>query len=259
MSDRLVVHAHVPGSGSSTLNNNVFFRSFTRGETMLAYGENHCHAARLCGCASTETTNMLDRARFALGHVPYGYFDGFGRWTIYISIFDDPVSRFLALVGSVMSMQQHTARRLFGVACDAASDDAVGDTITALLDNDDVRVRHTNMMTRIAAGLPAFGAAPLRGHLDVARANVLRSNYLVATRDQLPDFEFYLKEVLGVQTEQRGAGGWAGVRPTRRKSQSGRIRREDVSAPLLRRIEAANDLDMRVYDAVQGQNATCWA
>lgn len=255
MSDRLVVHAHVPKSGSGLLNRNVFFRSFTRGETMLAYGEDHGRLARVPGADRRAVAARLGRASLAIGHVPYGYFDGFGRWTVYISVFDDPVRRFLNFAGAVMTERAATAASLFGGAARPADPER---TVDGLLDLDDVQTRQTDMMTRIAAGLPAFGAArPRREHLNVARANVVRSNYIVATRAQMPAFEGYLAQVLGVSTEGRGGGGWA--TPAARKDGAVTIRRADLSARTLKRIEAANDLDMRLYDAVMEQNAACWA
>lgn len=256
MSDRLVVHAHVPRSGSGLLNRNVFFRSYTRGETMLAYGDDHGQVARLPRAHQQEVADRLKRASVAIGHVPYGYFDGFGRWTIYVSVFDHPVRRFLGFVGAVMAQRSAVAETLFGAQNDPLDPER---TIEALLEVKDVQLRQTNVMTRIAAGLPAFATAPpSRGHLDVARANVVRSNYLVGTRDQMPAFEDYLAQVLGVVPEGPDMATWRTEPPARRTSRAMTIACSDVSARLLRRIEAANDLDMRLYDAVVRENAACW-
>jgi hypothetical protein len=93
----------------------------------------------------------------------------------------------------------------------------------------------------------------------VARANVVRCNYLVSTRDEMPVFEAYLAEVLGVSTEERCVGGWSAATPLRRKTRSVTIPCSDVSARLLRRIEAANDLDMRLYEAVVREDVACRA
>jgi hypothetical protein len=260
MFDRLVVHAHVPKSGSGLLNRNVFLRSFTRGETMLVYGHDHGQLARLAGINCAQVAARISRTRLAIGHVPYGYFDGFGRWTIYVSVFDDPVRRFLGFVGSVIANRNATAEALFGPEAAAASAPDLDHMIDELLALEDVQLRQTDMMTRIAAGLPVFQAEkPQAGHLDAACANIGRSNYLVATRDQIPTFESYLIEVLGVPVGGRGTGGWDNVMPVCSKPRSAEILRADIGGRTLRRIEAANALDMRLYDAVIRQNAVCWA
>ncbi|MFT6775265.1 MAG: hypothetical protein ACJA1L_002984 [Paracoccaceae bacterium] len=160
MSERLVVHAHVPGSGAGGLDRQLFRRSFGRREAMLAYGAAHFCAARLRP-NDAAASRLEDRAvRLALGHVPYGYFDGLRRWRRDISVFVDPVRRYLRFASALARLPGGVAAALTGSASIAAAGRDPEALICALLATPQMQAWQSDAMTRIAAGLPAFGPAP---------------------------------------------------------------------------------------------------
>ncbi|MGG7567611.1 hypothetical protein ACQ5SO_15780 [Rhodovulum sp. DZ06] len=260
MTVRLLVHAHVPHCGASRLNRALFFRSYSRGETLLAYDEAFCRQARMGGAAPARA---LATARLALGHVPYGYFDGLGRWPLYVSVFDDPVNRFLSRLGEVMAMPGEERAALLPEGADA--DALAGDPealAQALLSGPAERKLLLNAMTRMAAGMPALVPVRLdRADLAVAKANLSRANYLVALREDLPNFQGYLRDVLGIGVgQQRAAGteGWPQVLGGAQLRRPVKLRPGDVSARTISRIEAANDLDMHLHEAAAMAAHAAW-
>lgn len=259
MTNRLLVHAHVPRCGASRLNRALFFRSFSRGETLLAYDERFARRARMGG---PELSRELSSARLALGHIPYGFFDGLGRWPLYVSIFDDPVRRFLSFVGEVMAMARPDRARLLpeGVDDEALARDPDGLAL-ALLQGGQAQTCQLNAMTRLAAGLPALGPLEIgRDHLAVARANLSRANYLVALREDLPSFQSYLRETLGIGAAHRrhNGEGWPQVLSAAQLRKAVRLHAEQMSPAVIGRIEAANDLDMRLHEAAAQAARTAW-
>lgn len=259
--DRLVVHAHVPRAGAEALNRSVFLRRFRRDETLLAYDDRYAGQARMRPLSAAEE-NCVASARFAMGHLPYGFFDGLGRWTLYISVFDDPVRRFLSFAGSVLATPPDMAAALLSDCRAELRRDDPDALCAALLDVPAILARQCNSMTRIAAGLPAVGVATEPAHLSMARANIERVNYLVARRDQLSRFAAGLREILCLEPifSRPGEGGWergaasgapGGPRPAP-------IRAEDLSTETLRRIEQANALDMALYDRLHLGGVADW-
>ena len=256
MIDRLLVHAHVPRCGASRLNRALFFRCFRRDETILAYEDRFARNARL---SERGLEKALARSRLALGHVPYGYFDGLGRWPLYISVFDDPVRRFLSFVGSIMAMPQDAAAAILGAEATGCQDDP--DALAmALLDKPCIRLRQANAMTRTAAGLPPIGAEAEAMHLTAAQANLGRANYLVALRDDLPAFQHYLRETLGIGAKPGPAGGagWPQVLAGEAVRRTAPLEAKAFSPAVIARIEAANSLDMRLHETLAMQGAEGW-
>lgn len=253
---RLIVHAHVPRCGASRLNRALFFRSYKPDETLLAYDDRFARSARLDlqGMAAP-----LAAARLALGHVPYGYFDGLGVWPLYVSVFDDPVQRFLSALGEVMAMPADVAAALLERDGGAPGDDADA-TAAALLTAPRARDRLHNAMTRSAAGLAPLGAPAGPEHLAAALANIARSNYFVAPRGDLAPFQGFLREVLGVGAGPRveQASGWPRALSGGEARRARPVAAGDLSAATLARIEAANGLDMRLFEKVAASGVESW-
>lgn len=259
MEARLLVHAHVPLCGASRLNRALFLRSYTRGETLLAYDEVFARQARLGGATPSRA---LAAARLALGRVSYGFFDGLGRWPLYVSVFDDPVNRFLRRLGEVMAMSGEARAALLPGGVDDPALARDPEALAAeLLSGPVGRICDLNAMTRAAAGMPTIGPVTLgRDDLAIARANLSRANYLVALREDLPNFQSYLRETLGIGAGPRRSGseGWPQVLGGAQARRAVRLRPGDMSPAMIATIEAANDLDMRLYEAAAQSARAGW-
>lgn len=268
--ERLLVHAHLPRCGADELNRKVFSPRYGEAETLLAYDDSHGRSARFSP-DDPLAERALRGARLALGRVPYGYFDGFERWTLYISVFDDPVARFLRFVSWATALPGEIAASLLPGLEDvrAAGDpEALSD---ALLAQPLVRRRQCDGMVRAAAGMPLLaGGAPDRRALAVAVANLRRINYMAARRADLPRFIAFLRDMIGedraaavekpaadkTAAAERGPSS-ALARRLAATPQGGRcplppraarLQARDFSPAAIARIEAANALDMDLYE-----------
>ena len=241
MSEPFIVHSHIPKTGGSALNRRVLFPMYGEARVYQMYRYVFETASRL----PRRHVARAMRSYVAVGHVPFGYFDELYPEAIYLSVFREPVSRFVSFLNFVLANPSHAVRQRLDadiVANAGADPDAF---IAAILAEPRLAVVHPNAQVRLASGAPRLGERAITcDHLRAALRNVARERYVTGVQEDIPDLIRRLQE------------RFANLRPAPAASASleKRLPRKlavgDLSPRSLDRLRAANDLDIRLYAAV---------
>ncbi|MEM7269731.1 MAG: hypothetical protein AAF401_10805 [Pseudomonadota bacterium] len=243
----LLVHAHIPKTAGSALNRGVLLPRFKAENAALIYGVAFERSRRLPGDAQ-----IPSEPAFLSGHVPYGYAEALRRDVIYVSVLRDPVDRLISFLNYVALADRHGARRQFEEDMKAVARRDPVRFVEQMLQSDLVRLRQSNIMVRLASGMPRLSKkTPGRWRLAQARRNVARGDYLVGAQENFYEFE----RLLRLTVDESGIGDPAGAAMVPRSEQLEKrlekvIRREDMPSGVIDRIRAENVLDQRLYDFV---------
>lgn len=245
MAERFLVHCHIPKTGGSALNRRLILPGFGEGAVQRLY-------RYVFECAAVLPVRHRGRAMrsfAAAGHVPFGYFAPVYPGALHVSVFREPVERFVSFLNYVFANHEHSARRrLPGPVVDGAADDPDRFAL-AILDEPRLAVVHGNVQTRLASGLPRRGEAPVEaGDLARALSNLDRPDYLWGAQEDLDGFIARLAGVL--EAGGRRVTTAADVPDRLAKRLGRRFAATDLAPATLCRITDANRLDMDLYDRV---------
>lgn len=242
----LILHVHMPKSAGSALNRRVLRPRFPARRTLLAYGVAHERRRGL------DTADLSGAPDLIAGHVPFGFAAPLGRPVLTVSVLRDPVERMFSFLNFVAVAPRHGARRRFDVDMVRLAQDDPGRFIEMMLGCDMVRLRQTNLMVRLAGGMPRLSKrSPGRWRLALALRRVRGGDYLVGAQD---DFDAFAARV-AARLDEVGAGA-TGANPGVAEGAKAEkrlphvIRREDATPQTLSAVRDANALDQRLYDEV---------
>lgn len=238
-----VVHCHMPKTGGSALNRRLLFPRFGVDRVHQLYRFVFERSSRL----PIRHRSPAMRAYAATGHVPFGYLDALYPDAVYLSIFRDPVSRFLSLLSFMLAtpdhgMRAHLPRRVLDRA--AEDPDAL---VYAVLAVPSLAAIHGNAQTRLAAGAARLGHAPVGpDHVHAAKANLTNPRYIAGLQPDLERFLVHLDTVL--PGPRLGA---VQIHPAKLEKRGiRRLALSDLAPRTLAAIEAANAHDCALLDIV---------
>lgn len=240
--DPFVVHCHMPKTGGSALNQRLLFPRFDPARVQQWYRFVFERASRL---PLRHRTGAL-RAYAATGHVPFGYLDALYPDAIYVSVFRDPVSRFLSFLSYVLATPDHGLRARLPAKVLTHADQDPDAFVAAVLANPKAAVVHGNVQTRLAAGAARLGRRPVEAeHLTAARAHLRDPRYIVGLQSELDGFLDHLDRALPGPPLARLVSGSA----QDEKRGLRRISSGDLAPKTIAAIEDANALDCALLDA----------
>ncbi len=245
----VLVHCHMPKTAGSALNRSVLLPMHDRARVQLAYGVAHESGPLL------DRTIAPDRISFLSGHIPYGFAASLGRPVLHVSVLRDPVDRMISFLNFVAVADRHGARKGFDVDMQGlARTDPVAFT-GLILKRRRVMARQSNVMTRLAAGIPRLAdTEPDQAALGTALRHLRSGSYLIGMQDDFARFAADLRADLlsrGIGAEDANPALATSGRLEKRFERV--IRRDDLPDAMLRSIRALNDLDLRLCDAVREQ------
>ncbi len=241
MSEQFIVHCHVPGSDGTAFTSRVLRPAFGDARIYKMYAPELERTAQL----PAHGTGRAMRSFAATGHVPFGYVDHIYPDALYVSLFHDPVTRFLGAVSAHVS----------GRSDDCDPDDLV----RPLLDDAHLRTVHANTQTKLAAGI-ALGRLLTIGSsaLDLAIRNLGHTRFLTgreADLDQIAhEVTTRIAPHIGNISKRTGSPTARSATEIPPYAHEGAVATSvaaaDLSPRLVREIAEINDLDRRLYDAV---------
>lgn len=246
MADPFLVHCHIPKTGGSALNRQLLVPSF---------GEDRIHwlYRYVFECAAGLPLRHRARSMRALGatgHVPYGYYRNVYPDALYISVFREPLTRFVSFLNFICANPGHAVRRRIApeiIAAAAADPDRLAN---AILTEPRLKVVHSDVQTRLAAGLPRLGEVQVgEDDLDHAFHNLLRPDYLWGAQENLTTFADQIENWL--HAGRHRVRRVEDVPDTLVKRLERHFVLDDLSPTTQARISAANTLDRQLYDQVQ--------
>lgn len=247
MSMPFIVHSHIPKTGGSALNRRFLFNRFGEDGVYPLYRYVFERASRL----PRRHVARAMRSYAAAGHVPFGFFDEVYPDAVYISVFREPVSRFVSFLNFVLSNPKHAMRERLPAELFENAADNPDALIAAVLSEPRLTVVHSNAQTRLASGAPRLGDMAITGdHLRAAFRNLEQARYLTGVQEDLPDLLVRLHAEFPMAAQSI---------PMQKSSANleKRLPRTfslaDLTPRSLDRIAAANDLDRRLYASVIGQ------
>ncbi len=241
MSEPFIVHSHIPKTGGSALNRRLLFPLYGEDRAYQMYRYVFETASRL----PRRHVARAMRSYVAVGHVPFGYFDEVYPQAIYVSVFREPVARFVSFLNFVLANAEHAVRqRIDEPVIDNAADDP-DRFIAAVLAEPRLAIVHQNAQTRLAGGSPRLGQCPVTGdHLDAALRNVARECYVTGIQEDMVGLIARFRERFPTARFQDAGSPHLEKRMTRA------LAVQHLGARTLDRLRAANDLDLYLYDAV---------
>lgn len=241
MSEPFIVHSHIPKTGGSALNQRVLFPIYGQDRAYLLYRYVFETASRL----PRRHVARAMRSEVAVGHVPFGYFDEIYPEAVYISVFREPVSRFVSFLNFVLANPNHAVRERLGAeVMDRVADDP-DRFIEAILDEPRLAVVHQNVQVRLASGAPRLGACKVStDHLEAALRNIRRDRYISGVQEDMDALILALRE----RFPDVRAGKAASANLEKRLEK--KLSVHSFAPRTLDRIRSANGFDMRLYEAV---------
>lgn len=241
-----VVHCHMPKTGGSALNQRLFFPRYGTDRVHQLYRHIFERSSRL----PLRHRARAMRSVAATGHVPFGYLDGLYPHAVYVSLFRDPVARFLSFVNFMLATPDHKTRtRLDPKLLDRAADDPDA-LLRGVLGDDHLGVVHANTQTRLASGTARLGQRPVGGqHLAAALQNIADPRYLTGLQHEFEVFIASLDQTLPGD----GLAQPSAIEEKLAKRGHAKITAADLAPKTLGLIRAANDLDLCLIEAVAEQ------
>lgn len=239
MSEPFIVHCHIPKTGGSALNRGFLTAMHGEARVYQMYGDVFEAASRL----PRHQVARGMRSYVAVGHVPFGYFDEIYPEAIYLSIFREPVARFLSFLNSVLNNPEHTVR---GSLCRSVLKNGADDPeplIMAVLGEPRLADMYRNVQVRLAGGSPLLGGrSTTSDHLDAALRNIAQARYITSTLEDLPTMFAHLRHRFD---HVRATDPAQNVVP---KPSARTISVDAIRPKILDRVRATNDLDIRLYN-----------
>ena len=246
MSEPFIVHSHIPKTGGSALNRRVLFPMHGEHRVYQMYRYVFETASRL----PQRHVARAMRSFVAVGHVPFGYFDGIYPDAIYISVFREPVSRFISFLNFVLANPDHAVRQRLEPEVVANAENEPERFIEAVLSEPRLAVVHQNVQVRLAGGAPRLGEQSVTAdYLDQARRNLNRHQYITGVQEEMDALIARLWERFPAMPEPKP--GPASLEKRLKKTLS----RQQLAPKMLDRLRSANDLDLRLYDLVAGDRS----
>jgi hypothetical protein len=243
----LLVHCHMPKTAGSALNRQVILPMHDRAAVLLAYGVEHEQEPHLDSTAVPAPLSYLS------GHVPFGFAARLGRPLLHVSVLREPVERMISFFNFVAVADRHGARKGFDRDMQELARSDPADFVRLLLKRRRVMNRQSNIMTRLAAGIPRLAkTVPDRSALEAALSNARSGTYLLGMQDRFDAFACELKDELltrGIGTA--GANDDLATSARLEKRFERVIRQEDLPEAIIRTIRKTNDLDLRLCDFVR--------
>lgn len=241
MTEPFIVHTHIPKTGGSALNQRLLFPMYGRENVYELYRFVFERASRL----PRRHVARAMRSFVAVGHVPFGYFDEVYPDAFYVSVFREPVARFVSFLNFVAAVERHGVRKRIG---DAPVDNAANDPdafVTAVLDEPRLKTIHSDVQTRLASGAARFGDLDVTpDHLRAALRNVARERYVCGVQENMPALFDRLRETFPHMRHPKP------VSDALEKRLPKALSLDQLAPRTVERIRAANDLDLRLYAAV---------
>ena len=249
MSEPFVVHCHMPKTGGSALNRRILFARYGMDRVHQMYRFIFERSSRL---PIRHRTRAM-RCFAATGHVPFGYVDMIYPEALYISVFRDPVERFLSFMNFMLNTPDHAARaRLDTSLLERVEDDPDG-LILAVLEDPHLVAVHANTQVRLASGTARLAPGPVTSqHLDIAQKNLASPRYLTARHDDLDAFLILLDDILpgrGQDIEGRD------IPPDLEKRGPRLLTAKALRPGTLDAIRRENQLDLKLLDMLDGRRA----
>ncbi|MEM1297964.1 MAG: hypothetical protein AAGH68_01700 [Pseudomonadota bacterium] len=249
MTEPFLVHAHIPKTGGSALNQRFLFPRFGQDRVQMLYRYVFEAAHRL----PKRHTSPAMRCFAATGHVPYGFFSRVYPSATYLSVFREPLARSLSFLNFVLATPDHKVHERIGAdPARNAADDPDG-FVMAVLQEPRLATVQSNVQTRLASGCARLGEMPVDAlHLDVAEANMARSDYLIGDQAQLARLIGELRSRYPIPHQQA---------PTpqpdpRTEKRLPKTLRVDALAPAtVAALEQANRFDLALYEQIQARSA----
>ncbi|MGB0853326.1 MAG: hypothetical protein ACPGVA_14855 [Pikeienuella sp.] len=249
----LILHCHMPKTAGSALNRQVFMPRHDPSRIKLAYGVKFERRRRF----PTDEMALPNDVEFIAGHVPVGYADDLGRHVLHVSILRDPVERMFSFLNFVAVAPRHGLRRRFDVDIVALAQTDPAEYVSLMLADDMVRLRQTNVMTRLASGMARLSKnSPAEPQLRRALKYIRSGWYEIGTQENFDHFAKRLKDRLNtldsgcVQAGPLIAGSGVAEKRLPRI-----ISKADATPRMIDMVRDANTLDQRLYDFVSDQNA----
>ena len=239
MSEPFIVHSHIPKTGGAVLNTGLLFPMHGKARVYQMYRE----AFETTPSLPRQHTARAMRSYIAVGHVPFGYLDKIYPEAIYLSIFREPVARFLSFLNSVLNDPEHAIRECL---CRSVFQNAADDPeplIMAVLGEPRLVILHGNTQVRLAGGSPLRDRCPTTSdHLDAALRHIAQSRYVTGIQENLSAMFARLQ----LRFDHTRAIATDPARPRERHARA--IRVDAIRPKILDRLRAASDLDIRLYD-----------
>jgi hypothetical protein len=236
-------HCHIPKTGGSALNRRYLYPRFSEDRVYQLYR----YVFECAGALPQRHVSRAMRTYAGTGHVPYGFFRRVHPKAVYVSVFRAPEARFVSFLNFVLASDKHMVRKRVGADVLRRAETDPDSFVTAVLDDPLLEVVHSNVQTRLAAGRSRLGEAPVTGDdLEAARFNLAQPDYLAGDQDNLAAFIALMAERFGPVAQKVRSSPQLEKRLTRH------ISLEMLGPKALKRVRAANELDLRLYEIVAG-------
>lgn len=249
-SEPFLVHCHMPKTGGSALNQRFLFQRYGHQNVHLMYRFIFERSSRL---PIRHRTRAM-RSFAASGHIPFGFLDSLYPDAIYVSVFRDPVERFLSFINFMMMTEDHAARGRLMAGTDNSGEPDPEDLVQAALGDEKIVRIHGNAQCRLASGNARLSAAPACGlHLAAAQQNIANPRYVIGLQSHLPAFLARLWRMTGSSAELAGVPE---PKQELEKRLPRRLQAANLSPRTLDRVRSINDLDLHLVDGVRTAIAT---
>lgn len=249
MSEPFVVHCHMPKTGGSALNRRILFARYGIDRVHQMYRYIFERSSRL---PIRHRTKAM-RCFAAAGHIPFGYVDPIYPQAVYVSVFRDPVERFLSFLNFMLITPDHASRAHLPATVFEHFDDHPDGLVMAVLSDERLNAVHCNTQVRLASGSARLGKSPVGPHhMDAALGNLLSPRYLTARHEDLDGFLLRLDGALP------GAGNaidGRDISPVLEKRGKRRLKADMLRPRTLEQIRSANGYDQRLLDALDRPSA----
>ncbi|MEM7060648.1 MAG: hypothetical protein AAF557_23960 [Pseudomonadota bacterium] len=244
MFETFVVHCHMPKTGGSALNRRILFARYGIDRVHQMYRYIFERSSRL---PIRHRTKAL-RSFAAAGHVPFGYVDPIYPEALYVSVFRDPVERFLSFLNFMLLTPDHAARARLPEKAFSNFEQDPDSLAMAVLADPHLRAVHCNAQVRLASGSARLGKTPVGSdHMDAALGNLSNPRYLTARLEDLDGFLIRLDDILPGEGNAIGAEN---IPAKLEKRGQRRLHAKMLAPATLTAIRDANDYDLRLIDAV---------
>ncbi len=241
MSEPFIVHSHIPKTGGSSLNRRVLFPMYGEKRVYQMYRYVFETASRL----PRRHVAQAMRSFVAVGHVPFGYFDEIYPDALYVSVFREPVSRFVSFLNFVLSNPEHAVRQKLDKEVVRNAGEDPDRFISSVLAEPRLAIVHPNAQVRLASGAARLGETPVtKHHLEAALRNVARDRYVTGVQENMPSVIQQLQTRFPNLRPRNASAAQLEKRLTKT------LNVDQLSAKTKGRLRAANELDLRLYESV---------
>ncbi len=245
MTETFLVHCHIPKTGGSALNHQLLSPSFGRNGFHRLYR----YVFECAAVLPRRHRARSMRSQGASGHIPYGYYRPVYPDAFYFSIFREPVARFVSFLNYVCANPGHAVRRRLDADLIASAASHPDRFACAILQEPRLSVVHSNVQSRLAAGLPRLGERAVdEDDLDHAFRNLLQPDYIWGTQEAFDTFQSQVENWL--YARRLRVRILTDIPDAKAKRLAHRFAAGDLAPATLARIRDANQLDMALYEQV---------